>query len=135
MTDSKRRKIIVRDFRGETVIGVNPAEAHCRQQIRADMDIIVAAESEDSSDGENASAARPAVDYDALLSRLRAVLKNERFALVEDLAERFADVILREFGAAEARVYCAKTRLYHDVNEVGVEIIRLGESDNSQSRD
>ena len=78
--------------------------------------------------GEDAAgrqAGKPAVDYALLIRRLRALARNERFILLEDLAAEIAALIFAEFPAAGAvKIRCAKPRLFADVAAAGVEIKR-----------
>ena len=56
--------------------------------------------------------------------RLRVLLREHRFQLLEALAEAIADILLQEFGARWVRVKVVKPRKFDDVQAVGVQIER-----------
>jgi len=58
------------------------------------------------------------------VERVRALLATERFGLVEILAERIADTILREFKSPRVKVSIAKLGVLRDAKHVGVSIER-----------
>jgi dihydroneopterin aldolase len=107
--------VFVRDLRLTALIGVAKAEANCRQQVAVDAEITAP-----SPRGEE-----PAIDYAALMERLRALVKDRRFLLLEELAEEICALIFRDFPAArEVKIRCAKPRVFADVAAAGVEMRR-----------
>ena len=64
------------------------------------------------------------VDYGVIVEQLRALLAKERFSLVENLAERIAELILRDFKTLRVKVSIAKLGVVRDARHVGVSIER-----------
>ncbi len=52
------------------------------------------------------------------------MLEKERFGLVENLAERIADLILKDFKSPRAKVSVTKLGVLRDAKHVGVTIER-----------
>jgi dihydroneopterin aldolase len=59
-----------------------------------------------------------------VVARLRALLAKERFGLVEKLAERIADLILKDFKSPRVKVGVTKLGVLRDAKHVGVTIER-----------
>lgn len=94
-------------------IGIDAAEREVPQRIMADIEIAPLAD---------AAGGRPAVDYAAVLRRMRAFAAEKRHDLLESFAEEAADIILREFAAAEVRVVCGKPRPFSDLECAAAEV-------------
>ena len=77
-----------------------------------------------SEPNKAADAHTPAVDYHAVVCRLRLLAEESRHGLMEDFAEETAAVLLREFDISRVRVYCRKPKPLAGLAEAGVEIIR-----------
>jgi dihydroneopterin aldolase len=61
-----------------------------------------------------------------VVEHVRNLLANERFGLVESLAERVAGSILKEFNSPRIKVSVAKLGVLRDAQRVGVTIERGG---------
>ena len=125
---SAKRKIIPPVFSGEMmdsiilqglslkcIIGIDAAEKYVRQLLV--LDIVL-------NPNKAADAHTPAVDYHAVVCRLRLLAEESRHGLMEDFAEETAAVLLREFDISRVRVYCRKPKPLVGLAEAGVEIIR-----------
>jgi dihydroneopterin aldolase len=64
------------------------------------------------------------IDYSLVRERLRKLLREHRFQLLEAFAEAIASVLLCEFGAHWVRVRVVKPNKFDDVAFVGVLIER-----------
>ena len=64
------------------------------------------------------------VDYGVVVERIRALLAKERFGLVENLAERIADLILNDFKSPRVKVSVTKLGVLREAQRVGVTIER-----------
>ena len=64
------------------------------------------------------------IDYGAVGNRLKAELAERRFGLLEEMAQRIADIVLGEFAAPWVRVSVVKIGILKDVARVGVAIER-----------
>ena len=118
MTDP-RSTIFIHDMRVTTRIGVYAWEAHVDQTVRLDIDI-------------GAPSPRPfesgriedALDYAAVVGRIRAYAEAHEHPLLERFAEGIATLVRGEFGAPWVRVRVAKLGALPGVKEIGVEIVR-----------
>ena len=113
--------IYLHDLRIDTVIGVFDWERRIRQTVILDLemaaDIRRAAASNDLADTLN---------YKAVAKRLIDFVGNSDFQLVETLAERAAELILKEFAVPWLRLRVNKQGAVRGARDVGV-IIERGE--------
>jgi 7,8-dihydroneopterin aldolase/epimerase/oxygenase len=112
-------RIFVHDLRLETRIGVYDWERQLPQTIRLDLDITL------PSDKPFASGKlEDALDYAAIVARIKAFAKDNPHPLMERFAEAVAQIVLQEFGARGLRLRVAKLAPLPGVKEIGVEIER-----------
>ncbi len=64
------------------------------------------------------------IDYDKVTVRIRELLGEKHYNLVEALAERVARMIIDEFGAAWVKVSAAKLGVLKNAGRVGVTVER-----------
>jgi len=105
----------IRGFAAQAFVGIREVEKVMRQKVTIDVDVVLAAPGE----GED-----PMTDYDDVLRFLRIICDQERFGLLEHLADRVAKMLKDEFGAHRVRVRCAKPKVHADVEEVRVVLER-----------
>ena len=115
-------KIFIHDLRLEAHIGVYDWEQHLPQTIRLDLEIGAPSEKPFHS-GRIADA----LDYAKVVERLKGFAKDAPPPLLERFAEKVANLVLTEFGAAWVRVRVAKLGALAGVKEIGVEIERSRE--------
>jgi 7,8-dihydroneopterin aldolase/epimerase/oxygenase len=111
--------IFIHDFRVATRVGVYEWERHTRQTVRLDLEIGIADDAAFAS-GEFADA----LDYAAVVDRLRSFAATNPHALLERFAQAIADLVLAEFRASWVKVRVAKPNALPGVREVGVAIER-----------
>lgn len=103
----------------ETVIGVYDWERHIHQTVILDLDlgcnVTTAATSDRIED---------AIDYKAVAKRLTQFVTDSSFNLVETLAERCAELLLKEFGVPWLRLKVNKQGAVSTARDVGVVIER-----------
>ncbi|WP_006787754.1 dihydroneopterin aldolase [Thiorhodospira sibirica] len=111
--------IYIRDLRIETVIGVHAWEQRIRQTLRLDLeletDIRPAAHSDDIAD---------TLDYVMISERVRTLLDQHQFQLMEALAEHIANTLLHEFAISRLRLSLSKPGALSSAREVGIQIER-----------
>ena len=95
--------IFITDLRIETRIGVYEWEKHVRQPVLLNIEIAMPHSRAGATD-ELADA----LDYAAVVERLKGFLTDHPHELLERLAEEIAALILREFSAPWVRVQLAK---------------------------
>ena len=111
--------IIIHDLRVLTRIGVYDWERRLPQTIRIDVDIALPS-AKPFATGELADA----LDYAAVVRRLRALAATNPHPLLERFAESVAQTVLDEFGAPSVKVRVAKLAALPGVRELGVMIER-----------
>ena len=111
--------IFIHDLRIATRIGVYEWERELPQTIRIDVDIELAStrpfESGDLAD---------AVDYAAVVARIKAFARSNPPPLLERFTEALATLVLDDFGARGVKVRVAKLGALPGVREIGVTIER-----------
>jgi len=111
--------IFIHDLRLDTKVGVYAWERELAQTIRVDVDIGLPS----SRPFETGNLA-DAIDYAAVVARLRAFAADHPHALLERFAEAMASVVLDEFGAQSVKLRVAKLGALPGVREIGVAIER-----------
>lgn len=114
--------VFLRDLRIDTVIGIFDWEREMRQTVCLDLemasDIRKAAATESIED---------ALDYKAVAKRLISFVSDAEYQLVETLAERCAEIIIREFNVPWLKLTLNKTGAIRHAKDVGVVIERRTE--------
>ncbi len=112
-------RIFLRDLRTETIIGIYDWERRVRQTISFDLefpgDVRRAAESDRIEDTLN---------YKAVAKKVLAFVEATHSHLVETLAERVAEMILKEFPVAWVKLTLNKPGAVRGSRDVGVVIER-----------
>jgi len=111
--------IFISDLSIETRIGVYEWERHVRQPVLLNIEIAMPHSRAGTTD-----ALDDALDYAAVVDRLKALVGNHPHELLERLAEDVAALILREFAAPWVRVQLGKIAPLPGVRQLGVRIER-----------
>lgn len=111
--------IFIHDLRIETKVGVYDWERKLPQTVRIDLDIGLPS-ARPFETGELADA----IDYAAVVARIRAFAGDHDHALLERFAEAVASLVLDEFGAQSVKLRVAKLSALPGVREIGVAIER-----------
>jgi 7,8-dihydroneopterin aldolase/epimerase/oxygenase len=111
--------VFLREIRLDARIGIYKREKTVTQTVELDLDIALPSDRVFTT-GKVADT----VDYAAVVERIRAVLVEQHYGLVENLAEHVAQIILREFHAPWVRVSIAKIGAQRNARRVGVTIER-----------
>jgi dihydroneopterin aldolase len=110
--------IFINDFRLEILIGVYEWERRVPQTVQLDLEIGLPPRAKRSDRiGDT-------IDYAKVVSRVQQSLAENRFLLVEALAEHIAQLIVTEFGAPWLRVSVTKLGALKGVKRLGVTIER-----------
>ena len=111
--------IFIHDLRVETRIGVYDWERQLPQTVRLDVELGLPSDkvfrSGDFTD---------ALDYSAVVERLRSLAADHPHQLLERFAQAIADIVLGEFHAPWVKVRVAKLAPVKGVKELGVAIER-----------
>lgn len=118
-------KIFLKGMKIETLIGVYEWERQQLQTLILDLDIGINNQAKQSDNIEDT------LHYGVVCETLRQKLKEQKFLLLEALAEYIA-TLLFDLGAVWAKIRITKPGILSEVREVGVEIERhKGEKSNA----
>jgi dihydroneopterin aldolase len=114
--------IFLREIRLDARIGIYKREKAITQTVELDLDLALPDDRVFKS-----GKVTDTIDYAVVVDRIRAVLVEQHYGLVENLAEHVAQIILREFRAPWVRVSIAKIGAQPSARRVGVVIERSRE--------
>jgi len=110
--------IFISDFRLDILIGVYDWETKVPQKVQFDLEIGLPGRKPQSDKlGDT-------IDYAAVVSRIEATVAENRFELLETLAEHIAQQVMREFKSPWVRVSVTKLAALKNVKRLGVTIER-----------
>jgi 7,8-dihydroneopterin aldolase/epimerase/oxygenase len=112
--------VFIRQLRLQAWIGLYRHEKIAPQTIEIDLEIALPRDGAVFKTGKVADT----IDYGVVVEHIRTLAAKERFGLVESLAERIADSILREFNSPRVKLSIAKLGVLRDAQRVGVTIER-----------
>ena len=99
----------------DTVIGVYAWEQRIHQAVSIDLEMstnsAAAAASDDIAD---------ALDYKAIAKRVMRFTAASRFALLETLAEKIADLVIEEFAVTAVKVSVSKPKAVRGAENVRI---------------
>lgn len=111
--------IFINELKLDMLIGVYDWERKVPQTVQLDLEVGIpgdrAAQSDKLAD---------TIDYAAIVSRIEASLRENRFSLLEKVAEHVAQVILRDFKSPWVKVSITKLAPLRNVKRLGVTVER-----------
>ena len=117
--DINMDKIFINDLQVETVIGIFDWEREIKQTISINLemefDISKAAKSDDINDS---------LDYKKVSKRIISLCEKADSYLVENLIEKIAQVVLKEFPVSKVTVSLEKPGALRGSKSVGMKITR-----------
>ena len=111
--------VFIEDLRIETVIGIYDWERKIRQVVALDLEMAF-----DNTKPAASDRIEDTLDYKRVAKRLIAFVEGSRFELVETLAERCAEIVMREFNVPWLRLKLSKPGAVSSAKNVGVCIER-----------
>ena len=111
--------VFIRELRIETVIGIYDWERNIKQPVILDLEMGA-----DIARAAASDAIEDTLDYKAVSKRLIEFVEASEFQLVETLAERCAEIVLREFQVPWVRLTLNKVGAVSAARDVGVIIER-----------
>ena len=114
--------IYLKDLRIDTIIGIYDWERRTRQTVILDIEMAF-----DIKKAAQSDAIEDTLNYKAVAKRLIDFVENSEYQLVETLAERIAEIILKDFDVSWLRLTLNKQGAVRGVRDVGV-IIERGTS-------
>ena len=111
--------IFLREVRLDARIGIYKREKTITQTVELDLELALPDERVFKS-GKVADT----IDYAVVVERIRSVLVEQHYGLVETLAEHVAQILIGEFHSPWVRVSIAKVGAQRHARRVGVVIER-----------
>lgn len=111
--------VFIRDLQIHTVIGVHAWEREVRQTLTLDLDMAA-----DISTPAQSDNVHDALDYQAVAEQVTTLVEGSDCQLLETLAERVAESVLREFSISWLRLRVSKPGALPNARVVGVVIER-----------
>ncbi len=111
--------VFIRDLRVETVVGIYDWERRIRQSVSLDLDMGT-----DIQAAAKSGRIEDTLDYKAVAKRVAQFVSQQKFQLVETLAEKVAALILDEFNIQQVKVTVHKPGAVSGSKSVGVSIER-----------
>lgn len=115
---SSMNQIFIDDIRTPAKIGIYPHELSGTQTVSISLCLGISGQAASSDCIEDT------IDYAVLVERLRCVLAQRRFGLLEHLADHLAGLIFDEFGPRWLTLSVHKPEVLHEVGRVGIRIER-----------
>jgi dihydroneopterin aldolase len=111
--------IFLKDLRVKTIVGIWEWERRMPQVVSIDLEMAT-----DVGRAAQADRIDDTLDYKAVTKRVVKFVAESRFQLVETLAERVAELIIREFAVPWVKVAVHKPFAIRGSRDVGVCIER-----------
>ncbi|NQV70118.1 MAG: dihydroneopterin aldolase [Pseudohongiella sp.] len=113
--------VYIRELEIETIIGIYDWEREQKQIVSIDLEMGA-----DNRAAANSEDIERALDYKAVAKRLIEFIESSEFFLVETMAEKIAEIIMREFSVPWLKLRVGKPGAVTGSKDVGV-IIERGE--------
>ena len=111
--------IYLKDLRIDAIVGIYAWERRTRQTVIFDIEMGA-----DISKAARTDAIEDTLNYKAVAKRIISFVEDSDCQLIETLAERVADILLREFKVPWLRLSLNKQGAVRGVRDVGVIIER-----------
>jgi len=112
-------KILIRQLEVDAIIGIHDWEKQNRQAVYVDLDLSfdckAAAKSDDIND---------ALDYFKVCEQVTSFISNSRFELIETLAEKITELILKTYPCKQVKLTLFKPEAIANTHAVGIQIKR-----------
>jgi dihydroneopterin aldolase len=111
--------VFINDLRIETIIGIYDWERKVKQTISLDLEMGA-----DIRKSAETDAIEDTLNYKAVAKRLISFVSESEYQLVETLAEKIAEIVLREFNVPRVKLTLRKPGAVRGSRDVGVVIER-----------
>ena len=110
--------IFISDLRLDILVGVYDWESRVPQKVQLDLEIGLPGRKSQTDKLANT------IDYAAIVSRIERALAENRFGLLETLAEHIAGIVMTEFKSPWVKVSVTKLAPLKNVKRLGITIER-----------
>jgi D-erythro-7,8-dihydroneopterin triphosphate epimerase len=117
--DDSYDRIVIRDLLLRCIIGINESERHNKQDVI--INIVMWADTHAAAKSDNID---DAVNYRTVAKQIIEHVEESVYFLVERLAERIAEICLRDPRVARVQVSLEKPGALRFARSVGVTIVR-----------
>lgn len=114
--------IFLQELKIKTLIGIYPWERNVAQTIQLDLEIALPTSQACLTDNFEDT-----LDYALVVQRIKEILSQKHFNLLEALAEQIAQIVLVEFKSPWTRISVAKLDAIPGVKKLGIRIERRQE--------
>lgn len=111
--------VFIRELKVDTLVGIYDWERRIRQYVVLDLEMAA-----DIARAARSDRIEDTLDYKAVAKRVAQFVHDAEFQLVETLAERVAELVMREFGVAWIKLTLNKSGAVSGSKSVGVIIER-----------
>jgi dihydroneopterin aldolase len=111
--------VYIRDLEIRTVIGIYDWERQIKQKVSIDLEMAA-----DIARAAETDAIADTLDYKSIAKAIIAFTEASSFQLVETLAERIAEIVIKDFGVSWLRLRVSKPGAVRGSRDVGVIIER-----------
>lgn len=111
--------IFINDLVVKTLVGINPKERQQQQEIGIDLEIAT-----DFKQAAINDDIKYTLDYDTLVNRIKQFVAHSKYNLLETLAERLAELLMKEFPIHGLRLRVCKFNAVPNTKITGVLIQR-----------
>ena len=115
--------VFIRELKVDTVVGIYDWERRIRQNVVLDLDMAA-----DVARAAKSDRIEDTLDYKAVAKRVAQYVSGAEFQLVETLAEKVAELVMKEFGVRWVKITLNKPGAVSGSKSVGV-IIERGKRD------
>jgi dihydroneopterin aldolase len=112
--------IFIKSLVVETIIGIYPHEQAAKQPIVIDIDLYT-----DFSAAGKTGLIKDTVDYDLVVKKIKNVLADDPGQLLETIALKIVDALIRDFKVAKVRCKISKPQAIPSAQAAGVCITRM----------
>ena len=112
-------KVFIKNLQVEAVIGIFEWEREVKQIISIDLEMDF-----NNANSSNLHDIKNTLDYKKVGKRVIGLVESSNYKLVETLAERIAELVLKEFPVESLALSVSKPGALRGSDSVGIRIIR-----------
>ncbi len=113
-------KLVIKDIKLSTRIGIHPWEQQCNQNLHLDLALQTNAKAIAEHDD-----IQQAINYDEIVQHILHFVKEHQFKLIETLAEQLAQQLLMHFSTQWVQITLHKPGALQQASDVAIMIERV----------